>query len=205
MARSPVKDAARPAARRTPLPAATHQQAGQPGTPAPVRARTRDRAYTSKDLLRAHFSTHSDVQRKAIYVRLFYTDPLERVDLVKNGIEATAVYQLAKDMDLPKERMASTLGLSRATVDRKASGDAMLSKDDSSRVLGMIRLLGQVQAMVEESGNPDGFEASRWVSTWLQQPSPALGGRAPSELMDTSEGQGIVSGLVAQMQSGAYA
>ena len=34
---------------------------------------------------------------------------------------------------------------------------------------------------------------------------PALGGERPVELMDTMEGQTLVSNLLAQMQSGAYA
>ncbi len=33
----------------------------------------------------------------------------------------------------------------------------------------------------------------------------ALGGKRPADLMDTAEGQAIVSNLVARMQSGAYA
>ena len=100
---------------------------------------------------------------------------------------------------------AITLGLARATVDRKIRDNKLLSPDESSRVLGMASLVGQVQSLVAESGNADGFDAGAWVSNWLEQPVPALGGRRPAELMDTSEGQAIVSRLVTQMQSGAYA
>jgi uncharacterized protein (DUF2384 family) len=59
--------------------------------------------------------------------------------------------------------------------------------------------------MVEESGNAADFNAAEWVSQWLDQPLPALGGKLPAEFMDTSEGQILVSGLVSRMQSGAYA
>jgi putative toxin-antitoxin system antitoxin component (TIGR02293 family) len=138
-------------------------------------------------------------------VELFRADPMDRVTLVKAGVPAADFVLLAANMHMAKERLASTLGLARATVDRKIRDNKMLSPDESSRVLGMASLVGQVQSLVVESGQPQDFDAGAWVSHWLEQPVPALGGRRPAELMDTPEGQGIVSRLVAQMQSGAYA
>ena len=83
--------------------------------------------------------------------------------------------------------------------------DEILSQDESERALGITSLVGQVQKIVSESGSPDGFDAARWTADWLEEPNDALGGRAPGEFMDTSDGRALVSGLVAQMQSGAYA
>jgi uncharacterized protein (DUF2384 family) len=65
--------------------------------------------------------------------------------------------------------------------------------------------VGQVQALVRESGNPEGFDAAQWTATWLQRPNPALGGRTPGDYMDTADGRELVASLVAQMQGGAYA
>jgi putative toxin-antitoxin system antitoxin component (TIGR02293 family) len=136
--------------------------------------------------------------------QVFEADAMERVRIVKQGVPASVVDVMARRMAIPKERLIGTLGLARATIDRKAREHKALSTDESSRVLGMARLVGQVQAMVEESGNPEGFNAAEWVAGWLERPLPALGGQRPAELMDTPEGQGIVSQLVARMQSGAY-
>lgn len=136
---------------------------------------------------------------------LYRASPIQRIALVKSGIPATALSRLAGQMDMPKDRLASVLGLPRATINRKVSGSKPLSPDEGSRVMGMARLVGQVQAMVEESGQTEGFDAARWVARWLERPLPALDGRAPKELMDTAEGQALVSNLVARMQSGAYA
>jgi uncharacterized protein (DUF2384 family) len=69
----------------------------------------------------------------------------------------------------------------------------------------MVRLVGQVQAMVNESGNPKGFDAAKWLAQWMEQPIPALGGKNPASMMDTAEGQAVVSSLLAKMQTGAYA
>jgi uncharacterized protein (DUF2384 family) len=73
------------------------------------------------------------------------------------------------------------------------------SADDSTR-----RLVGQVQQMVAESGDLEGFDAATWVAQWLERPLPALGDKKPSDLMDTADGQALVSKLVARMQTGAY-
>ncbi|MEO9190059.1 MAG: MbcA/ParS/Xre antitoxin family protein [Acetobacteraceae bacterium] len=43
------------------------------------------------------------------------------------------------------------------------------------------------------------------MSHWLNDPLPALGGARPIDLMDTMEGQTLVSTTLAQLQSGAYA
>ncbi len=76
---------------------------------------------------------------------------------------------------------------------------------DNSRVLGLAHLVEQVQAMVQQSGDPAGFDAAQWVAQWLEKPLPALGGKRPAEFMDSAEGLAIISNLVARMQSGAYA
>ncbi|QPF72257.1 DUF2384 domain-containing protein [Roseateles sp. DAIF2] len=139
------------------------------------------------------------------FLTVFQADAFERVRWVKQGIPASAVEHIAKRMAMPKERLVLTLGLARATVDRKARENKSLSTDESSRVLGMARLVGQVEFIVEESGNPIGFNAAEWVARWLEQPLPALGGRRPAEFMDTPDGQALVSNLVARMYSGAHA
>ena len=154
---------------------------------------------------RARVAKVSVAAPKLHLIDVYLADPMDRVALVKTGVPAADFVALASDLRMPKERLASTLGLARATVDRKIRDNKLLSPDESSRMLGMASLIGQVQSLVAESGEPQGFDAGAWVSHWLEQPVPALGGRRPAELMDTSEGQAIVSRLVAQMQSGAYA
>ena len=139
------------------------------------------------------------------FVSVYRAQPMQQVDWVKQGVPATEVEVMARRMSVSKERLFATLGLARATVDRKARNKQSLSADESSRVLGMARLVGQVQAMVEESGNPKGFDSAQWVAHWLELPLPALAGVRPAQLMDTAEGQGIVSNLLARVQSGAYA
>ena len=97
----------------------------------------------------------------------FRADPIDRIRSIQLGIAASSVVDMARRMELPKERLIACLGLARATIDRKVREGKLLSSDESERVLGMARLVGQVQAMVEESGNPAGFNAATWLSGWL--------------------------------------
>jgi putative toxin-antitoxin system antitoxin component (TIGR02293 family) len=142
---------------------------------------------------------------KGRYLVYFNAEPMQRVDWVRSGAPATLVEELAQSMAITKERLVNTLALSRATVDRKVRENKRLSPDETARLLGMARLVGQVEAMVAESGDPTGFDAAQWLSGWLDRPLPALGHRRPAELMDTTDGQSIVSNLLARAQSGAFA
>ena len=87
--------------------------------------------------------------------------------------------------------------------DRKAREDEPPSADEA-RARGMAGLIVQVQTMIEESGNPESFDAAKWVARWLDRPLPALGGQKPGELMGTADGRALVHNIVARMQSGAY-
>jgi len=144
---------------------------------------------------------HMDISSGRLYGR----DPQERIEIIRRGIPAASVSLLSTRMGVTKEHLINSLRLSRATINRKEREGMVLSSDESERVLGVETLIGMVQTMVEQSGNPEGFDAARWVSVWLAQPLPALGGATPASYMDTFEGQKLVTGLLAMSQSGAYA
>ncbi len=132
-------------------------------------------------------------------------DELCFLDITASSDQRDTVVELARRMSITKERLFATLGLPRATVDRKVRENKALSPDESSRVLGVVRLVGHAQTLVDESGEPQDFNAAQWVANWLAQPMPALAGHCPAELMDTAEGQAIVANLLERAQSGAYA
>jgi putative toxin-antitoxin system antitoxin component (TIGR02293 family) len=136
---------------------------------------------------------------------LFRASKMERVRIVKKGVPARYTGVLAAGMHMSKEKFYSTVGLTRATVDRKVRINKRLSLDESERVIGIAQLLGQAQSMLQESGGPQDFDSARWLAGWLDRPLPALRGKRPGEFMDTAEGRALVSDLLAQQQSGAYA
>jgi putative toxin-antitoxin system antitoxin component (TIGR02293 family) len=139
------------------------------------------------------------------FVQVFNAPPQDKITLIRRGVPARDVGRLAATMRIAKESLSESLGIARATINRKERDQKALSPDESERVLGVKALIGQVQAMVEESGNPEGFDAALWVANWLNSPLPALGGALPASYMDTVEGQKLIANLLAMSQSGAYA
>ncbi|HZW12528.1 MAG TPA: antitoxin Xre/MbcA/ParS toxin-binding domain-containing protein [Noviherbaspirillum sp.] len=136
---------------------------------------------------------------------LYASTPDVRVQIIKRGVNAAEVRDLVRKMDVSQDKIYRFLRLSPATVNRKVQAKGRLSTDDSERVVGMSQLIGQVETMVAQSGNPEGFDAAKWVAQWLESPLPALNGQRPAEYLDTIEGQRMISNLLAMMQSGAYA
>ena len=138
-------------------------------------------------------------------INLYRASTVDRVNIVKQGVPASYLLVLTTCMAIPKEKLYRTIGLIRATVDRKARQQKVLNQDESERVVGIARLVGQAQSLVQESGGPENFDGAKWLAAWLDRPLPALDGRRPAEFMDTAEGRSLVSDLLAQQQSGAYA
>lgn len=132
-------------------------------------------------------------------------DPQQRIDIIRRGIPAASVARLSARMGLSKEFLISSLRLGRATINRKEREGALLSSDESERLLGVEALICVVQTMVEECGDPKGFDASLSLGEWLSEPLPALAGATPASYLDTLEGQKLVADLLALSQSGAYA
>ncbi|WP_229218760.1 antitoxin Xre-like helix-turn-helix domain-containing protein [Rugamonas brunnea] len=149
--------------------------------------------------------THSGAAPTSEFIDVFNLPPQERIALIRGGVPARDVGRLAKSMRVVKEVLIASLGIPRATLSRKERAASALSPDESERLLGVKALIGQVQAMVQESGDPAGFDAAHWVAEWLHQPLPALGGLPPASYLDTVEGQKLVATLLAMTQSGAYA
>ena len=142
---------------------------------------------------------------EVFYRQLYDFGRVDRIDLVKQGVPARLLTLLASDMHVPRERLYLWLGIARTTANRKLKAGETLNQDESERALGVARLIGQVQKIMSESGDVADFDAAGWTAVWLAEPNAALGHRTPGEFMDTSDGRALVAGLIAQMQSGAYA
>lgn len=138
-------------------------------------------------------------------LEMYYASPLERISLIREGISASKVKRLFTDLHIGQGVGFKALNLSTATVNKKAKRGAVLSREESERVIGFAKLVGQLEAMIQESGDPGDFDSRAWMARWLTEPLPAFGGARPADLVDTMEGQELVSSALAKLQSGAYA
>jgi putative toxin-antitoxin system antitoxin component (TIGR02293 family) len=135
---------------------------------------------------------------------LYRTNRADLVKLVKDGVPAHFVEVLTERMAMPKDKFYKTMGLVRPTVDRKVRAETTLNQDESERMIGIARLVGQAQSMVQESGGSQDFDGAKWVSAWLDRPLPALGGKRPGDFMDTAIGRSMVADILGQQQSSTY-
>ena len=148
---------------------------------------------------------NTKVSGKAYYSGVYSASPTERISMIREGVPAQRAKWILKDLGVEQRDFFNALGLKTATVNRKVKDHDVLSSAESERLIGFAKLVGQLDAIVAESGDPEGFDSSEWMSRWLLDPLPSLGGRKPIDFLDTMEGQAIVSSMIARMQSGAYA
>jgi putative toxin-antitoxin system antitoxin component (TIGR02293 family) len=172
-----------------------------------------DQMNPEEKLLRAIFGEKSESGRAgkrkgtvsvSDFEEIFRAPPWQRIEMIREGISARDVKHLQERLGIPQSVLLESLRMSTATLNRKVSKQENLSPEDSERVLGVSKLVGQVAEIVRQSGDAPGFDAASWLAAWLQQSVPALGGARPLDFIDTLEGQAMVSQLLARMQSGAY-
>lgn len=136
---------------------------------------------------------------------VYTASPEDRIRMIRLGMPAAEAKRLGQVLGVEQKSFYHALGLKTATINRKIAQSEQLSSDESERLLGLAKLIGQVEVLVAEAGDPEGFNAAEWISRWLREPLPALGGTAPIDLLDTMEGQALVSEALARIQGGAYA
>lgn len=124
----------------------------------------------------------------------------------RRGVPSSDLVLVSRAMGRPNEYLYRILNFPVATAKRKLKTGEKISPEQSERLIGLQRIIGHVETMMEESGvRGEPFDAPSWVADWLDRPCPALGNKRPADLMDTRMGQEVIEGLLAQMQSGAYA
>ncbi len=133
-------------------------------------------------------------------------DPLTLIETERKGVAGVFVKDLSKRMQIPAQRMFDILGVPKATAEKKVAAGELLTGNGGRAALGVARLLGIAKEIVENSTAPEArdFDSTKWLGQWLEKKQPALGGRRPSELIDTPTGLDVVAKLLGSIESGAY-
>lgn len=117
------------------------------------------------------------------------------IEALRQGLPFAELESLRELLDLPMDRLAAHLGISRATLHRrKVSGS--LDTAESDRVIRYARLLGLAVSALES------LEAAR---AWLGSPQVGLGGAVPLEYAETEVGAREVEDLLGRIEFGVYA
>lgn len=119
-----------------------------------------------------------------LYVMLFHETLACLSDRIRHQVlPGELITRLASDLRIDPRSLIDHLGLDRRAILRKIKQNEALDAEQIERVIGIQRLVGQVQVMVDESGDADGFDAGGWLGKWIEQPLPALGGQRPAEYL----------------------
>ena len=101
--------------------------------------------------------------------------------------------------------LSQSLGISLSLAySIKSRGSPSQKKSLSNQIIGIHLLIAQVQNLVEECGDPEGFDAAEWLGTWAFSPNDSLGGHRPADYFDTVVGQEVISNLLSAIRYGIY-
>lgn len=110
------------------------------------------------------------------------------------GLSVKELTELQHGLDLPTEKLAPLLGISKATFHRRKGTGEKLKSFVSDRVVRFARLLGKAIKIFGEE------DAKRW----LNSPQFGLGGAVPLEYAKTEIGAREVENLLGRIEHGVY-
>ncbi len=120
--------------------------------------------------------------------------PAELVEILRLGLPVEELEVLQDSLDVPMDKLALMLGISKATLHRRKAG-GRLGPAESDRVVRFARLMGKAVEVLE---------SERSARRWLNSPQLGLGGAVPLEFAETEVGAREVEDLLGRIEYGVY-
>jgi putative toxin-antitoxin system antitoxin component (TIGR02293 family) len=114
-------------------------------------------------------------------------------DAILKVVEASLVKRAVEERLLRLEEVHRLIPAS--TFARKVREGRMLSREEADQVARLLRIKGYAREVFEDIG---------MAETWLSEANPALGNRAPAELLLTDEGTRAVEAVLRRIDYGDY-
>jgi putative toxin-antitoxin system antitoxin component (TIGR02293 family) len=122
------------------------------------------------------------------------THPTELIQKIQKGLRFSELKTLQDTLDLPFEKLAAKLCISRSTLQRRKTA-GRLSPDESDKVVRLSRLLEHATSVFGD------VEKAR---AWLKHPQYGLGGAVPLEYAQTEVGAREVDNLLGRIDYSVY-
>lgn len=120
--------------------------------------------------------------------------PSMLIESLKAGLDISELEALRVSLDLPMERLAPMLGISKATLHRRRIS-GRLDPSESDRVIRFARLIGKAKDVLESGQN---------ARQWLTSPQFGLGAATPLEYAETEVGAREVEDLLGRIEHGVF-
>ena len=117
-----------------------------------------------------------------------------QIEQIRAGLSFRAVQNLQKALDLPMERIASVLGMSRATLHRRKL-QGKIDREESEKLVRYRSLLKKAEEVFGDAEN---------AREWLTHPQRGLGNAVPLEFAKSELGAGEVENLLGRIEYGVY-
>ncbi len=116
-------------------------------------------------------------------------------DLVRKGLPAEALSQLARRLDLRQAEISAKIGIPQRTLTRRMKSHARLTAAESDRTVRMAQVYANA---VDTLGSED--KATQWLKT----PNRTLRGSRPLDQLDTDPGVREVEDILGRISYGVY-
>ena len=116
------------------------------------------------------------------------------IEQIRAGLSFRAVQNLQKALDLPMERIASVLGMSRATLHRRKI-QGKIDREESEKLVRYRSLLEKAEEVFGDAEN---------AREWLTHPQRGLGNAVPLEFAKSELGAREVENLLGRIEYGVY-
>jgi putative toxin-antitoxin system antitoxin component (TIGR02293 family) len=120
--------------------------------------------------------------------------PTELIQKIQKGLRFSELKTLQDTLDLPFEKLAAKLCISRSTLQRRKTA-GRLSPDESDKVVRFSRLLRQATAVFGDAAK---------ARAWLKHPQAGLGGATPLDYASTETGAREVENLLGRIEYSVY-
>jgi putative toxin-antitoxin system antitoxin component (TIGR02293 family) len=118
----------------------------------------------------------------------------QQIGQIHAGLSFRAVQNLQKALDVPMEKLASVLGMSRATLHRRKI-QGKIDKEESEKLVRYQRLLKKAEGV---------FGDAKAAREWLTNKQAGLGNAVPLEFAKTEIGAREVENLLGRIEYGVY-
>jgi putative toxin-antitoxin system antitoxin component (TIGR02293 family) len=117
-----------------------------------------------------------------------------QIEQIRAGLNFRAVQNLQRALDLPMERIASVLGMSRATLHRRKL-QGKIDREESEKLVRYRSLLKKAEDVFGDAEN---------AREWLTHPQRGLGNAVPLEFAKSELGAREVENLLGRIEYGVY-
>lgn len=142
----------------------------------------------------AHKEAFSCVIVEEAAIAEWQMTPIEKMDLVREGINKKDLEKFKSKAKLDYDKLAILLATTRATLINK-KGKENFSASLSERIVSIADLY---------SYGFEVFEDQDKFNEWVFKPNKALGGKQPFELLDNQFGREKVKNVIGRIDYGVY-